>query len=180
VDGLLLVIRASRLDAAVDRGAKIYAEMLGYGVNCDAKHMVHPDPVRIAECIRIAQHNADVDPDRVDYICAHGTGTPTNDATEIQAVREVFGDTPPPISSIKSMIGHTMGAASGFGTLICCKAIEEGFLPPTANLERVDEDLGPELDCVPGQARQAQPAVVQNHGFAFGGNNAITVLGRVT
>lgn len=167
------------LDHAVQRGARIYAEILGYGINCDAKHMVQPDPTTIAECIRIAQRSAGVEPERIDYICAHGTGTPTNDATEISAVREVFGDRPPPISSIKSMIGHTMGAASGFGALICCKAIEEGFLPPTANLERVDEDLGPDLDCVPGQARPARPDVVENHGFAFGGNNAITVLGRV-
>lgn len=167
------------LDHAVERGAHIYAEMLGYGINCDAKHMVNPDPTTVAECIRIAQRNAGVQPEQIDYICAHGTGTPTNDATEVGAVRDVFGSRLPPISSIKSMIGHTMGAASGFGALICCKALDEGFLPPTANLENVDGELGPELDCVPGEARQAQPEVVENHGFAFGGNNAITVLGRM-
>jgi 3-oxoacyl-[acyl-carrier-protein] synthase II len=168
------------LDHAVERGAHRYAELLGYGVNCDAKHMVHPDPTTVAECIRIALRNAGVRPDQIDYICAHGTGTPTNDATEVGAVRDVFGSRLPPISSIKSMIGHTMGAASGFGALICCKALDEGFLPPTANLRHVDGELGPDLDCVPGQARPARPEVVQNHGFAFGGNNAITVLGRMT
>jgi 3-oxoacyl-[acyl-carrier-protein] synthase II len=167
------------LDHAVHRGARVYAEVLGYGVNCDAKHMVHPDPTSVAECIRLAQRNAGVAPEQIDYICAHGTGTPTNDATEVGAVRDVFGPQPPPISSIKSMIGHTMGAASGFGALICCKAMEEGFLPPTANLERIDGELGPDLDCVPGRARPARPEIVQNHGFAFGGNNAITVMGRV-
>lgn len=166
------------LDHAVDRGARVYAEVLGYGVNCDAKHMVHPDPTSVSECIRLAQRDAGVTPAQIDYICAHGTGTPTNDATEVGAVRDVFGSQPPPISSIKSMIGHTMGAASGFGALICCKALDEGFLPPTANLERVDTELGPDLDCVPGQARAARPEVVENHGFAFGGNNAITILGR--
>ena len=166
------------LDAAVERGARVYAEMLGYGINCDAKHMVQPDSARIAECIQIAHRNAGVEPSQIDYICAHGTGTPTNDATEVRAVRQVFGDRPPPISSIKSMIGHTMGAASGFGALICCKAIFDGFLPPTANLEKVDDDLGPGLDVVPGRARSARPQVVENHGFAFGGNNAITILGR--
>jgi 3-oxoacyl-[acyl-carrier-protein] synthase II len=115
----------------------------------------------------------------VDYICAHGTGTPTNDATEVEAIRDVFGTKLPPVSSIKSMIGHTMGAASGFGAVACCMALREGFLPPTANLEQVDEALGPGLDCVPGQARPGQLRVVQNNGFAFGGNNVVTILGAV-
>lgn len=167
------------LDGAVARGARIYAEVLGYGVNCDAKHPVAPDSSSIAECIRAAHRNAGVRPEDIDYICAHGTGTPTNDATEIAAIRAVFGDALPPVSSIKSMIGHTMGAASGFGALICCMALLDGFLPPTANLTEIDPQLGAGLDCVPGIGRPASPQIVQNHGFAFGGNNAITVLGRV-
>jgi 3-oxoacyl-[acyl-carrier-protein] synthase II len=167
------------LDYARARGARIYAEILGYGVNCDASHMVHPDPTTIAECIRMAHHNAGVKPEQIDYICAHGTGTPTNDATEVRAVREVFGAQTPPISSIKSMIGHTMGAASGFGALVCCAALHQGFLPPTAGVREVDPEFGEGLDCVPGQAREAAPQIVENHGFAFGGNNAITILGSV-
>jgi 3-oxoacyl-[acyl-carrier-protein] synthase II len=167
------------LDGAVARGARIYAEVLGYGVNCDAKHPVSPDPNSITECIRAAHRNAGVRPEDIDYICAHGTGTVTNDATEVSAVRAVFGDDLPPISSIKSMIGHTMGAASGFGALACCMALYAGFLPPTANVTRIDPALGPGVDCVPGVGRAASPRIVQNHGFAFGGNNAITVLGRV-
>jgi 3-oxoacyl-[acyl-carrier-protein] synthase II len=167
------------LDEAVARGARIYAEILGYGMNCDAQHMVHPDSAGIAQCIRIAHRAADVSPQQVDYICAHGTGTPTNDATEVEAIRDVFGTKLPPVSSIKSMIGHTMGAASGFGAVACCMALREGFLPPTANLEQVDEALGPGLDCVPGQARPGQLRVVQNNGFAFGGNNVVTILGAV-
>ncbi|MFJ9555747.1 beta-ketoacyl-[acyl-carrier-protein] synthase family protein [Nocardiopsis sp. NPDC101807] len=166
------------LDSAVARGARVYAEILGYGVNCDAEHMVHPDPGSIAACIRDAHASAGITPDQVDYVCAHGTGTPTNDATEVQAVREVFGGRVPPISSIKSMIGHTMGAASGFGAVVCCKALHDGFLPPTANVGTVDPALGPGLDVVPGRGRDAAPRIVQNHGFAFGGNNVITILGR--
>lgn len=165
-------------DIAVARGARIYAELLGYGANCDAKHMVNPDADSIAACIRLAHESAGISPEDVDYVCAHGTGTPTNDATEVAAMREVFPDRLPPISSIKSMIGHTMGAASGFGAAICCKALEEGFLPPTANLRTLDPALGPGVDPVPGVARPANPTVVQNHGFAFGGNNAITMFGR--
>ncbi|MEV0205086.1 beta-ketoacyl-[acyl-carrier-protein] synthase family protein [Streptomyces sp. NPDC050788] len=166
-------------ERAVARGARIYAEVLGYSVNCDAEHMVHPDPTSIAACIRAAHRSAGVGPEQIDYICAHGTGTRTNDATEVAAARAVFGDRIPPISSIKSMIGHTMGAASGFGALICCRALYDGFLPPTAGVERTDPDLGPGVDPVPGRARPAQPRIVENHGFAFGGNNAITILGRV-
>jgi 3-oxoacyl-[acyl-carrier-protein] synthase II len=165
-------------DHAMARGAQIYAEVLGYGVNCDAQHPVSPDPTSIAECIRVAHRNAGVRPEEIDYICAHGTGTPTNDATEVRAVREVFGDRLPPISSIKSMIGHTMGAASGFGALICCLALSDGFLPPTANVSEIDPALGPGVDPICGRARPATPRIVQNHGFAFGGNNAIAILGR--
>jgi 3-oxoacyl-[acyl-carrier-protein] synthase II len=166
------------LETALERGAHIYAEVLGYGVNCDAKHMVNPHAPSIAECIRNAHKRASVTAGQVDYICAHGTGTPTNDITEITAVREVFGDRLPPVSSVKSMIGHTMGAASAFGAIVCSKALEEGFLPPTANLEELDPALGPDLDVVPGKARPAELAVAQNQGLAFGGNNVVTVFGK--
>jgi 3-oxoacyl-[acyl-carrier-protein] synthase II len=171
-------LRLEPLDNAVERGAHIYAEVLGYGVNCDAKHMVNPHAPSIAECIRNAHARAGVTADQIDYICAHGTGTPTNDLTEITAVREVFGNRVPPVSSVKSMIGHTMGAASAFGAIVCSKALEEGFLPPTANLETLDPALGPDLDVVPGKARPAELTVVQNQGLAFGGNNVVTVFGK--
>lgn len=167
------------LDKALARGTHIYAEVLGYGVNCDAKHMVNPDAPSIAECIRDAHKFAGVEAEQIDYICAHGTGTPTNDATEVLAVREVFGDRLPPISSVKSMIGHTMGAASAFGAIVCSKALDEGFLPPTANLGQLDPALGPGLDVVPGKARPAELRIVQNQGLAFGGNNVVTVFGKV-
>ncbi|ATL88322.1 MULTISPECIES: beta-ketoacyl-[acyl-carrier-protein] synthase family protein [Streptomyces] len=166
------------LESATGRGAHIYAEVLGYGLNCDANHMVAPDPVSIAECMRRAHHNAGIAPGDVDYICAHGTGTPANDAMEARAVVEVFGTRPPPISSIKSMLGHTMGAASGFGAIAAALAIDTGFLPPTTNYRTPDPAL-PAIDPVPNESRPARPEVVQNNGFAFGGNNAITILGRV-
>ncbi|MFG2910148.1 beta-ketoacyl-[acyl-carrier-protein] synthase family protein [Kitasatospora sp. NPDC048286] len=166
------------LDEALRRGARIYAEVLGYGMTCDAKHMTNPNAATIAECVRIAHANAGVEPGDVDYICAHGTGTRANDVTEVSAVREVFGETLPPISSVKSMLGHTMGAAAAFGALVSCAALHEGFLPPSATLRTVDPELG-EVDVVPGTARAAAPRVVQNHGFAFGGNNAVLLLGKV-
>lgn len=165
-------------DGAVARGARIYAEVLGHGITCDARHPTQPDRDGIAACIRRAHRSAGVQPGDVDYICAHGTGTAANDVTEVAAVREVFGTRVPPISSVKSMLGHTMGAAAGFGALACCLALHEGFLPPTATLRSADPALGPGLDCVPGASRPARPRVVENHGFAFGGNNSVVMLGR--
>jgi 3-oxoacyl-[acyl-carrier-protein] synthase II len=165
-------------DSAVARGAHIYAEVLGYGHSCDANHMVSPEAGSIANCMRRAQRNAGIKPSEVDYICAHGTGTPANDTMEGRAIREVFGDVPPPVSSIKSMLGHTMGAASCFGAIASVLALSQGFLPPTINHTETDPELAG-FDVVPNHARQADVRIVQNHGFAFGGNNAITIFGRV-
>ncbi|WP_327039037.1 beta-ketoacyl-[acyl-carrier-protein] synthase family protein [Micromonospora maris] len=170
------VLALETWEHAEARGAHVYAEVLGYGLNCDANHPVAPDRDSIAECIRIAHRNAGVTPEQVDYICAHGTGTPANDLVEAQAVLEVFGTNPPPISSIKSMIGHTMGAASGFGAIASALAIEQGFLPPTINWSHPDPQLTG-IDPVPNEARPATVQLVQNNGFAFGGNNAIVLLG---
>lgn len=165
------------LDSATARGANIYAEVLGYGLNCDANHMVSPHSGAIADCVRRAHANAGVKRDEIDYICAHGTGTPSNDVAEVSAMREVWGDDVPPISSIKSMLGHTMGAASAFGAIASCLAIKEGFLPPTINLSEADPRFDG-VDVVPNTSREADVRIVQNNGFAFGGNNAITILGR--
>lgn len=173
--GAVLVLE--ELEHALARGAHIYAELLGYGLSCDAHHIVHPDAESIADCIRRAHANSGIEADDVDYVCAHGTGTPTNDITEVTATRLVFGDAHPPMSSIKSMLGHTMGAASGFGAIACCKAIEDSFLPPTINLRNVDPAFGDGVDFVGSGARAAEVRVAQNHGFAFGGNNAITIFG---
>ncbi|WP_067540735.1 beta-ketoacyl-[acyl-carrier-protein] synthase family protein [Nocardia crassostreae] len=158
------------------RGAEILGYVLGAGLNCDAEHVSAPDRDSIARCIRMAHRRAGVTPRDIDYVCAHGTGTQANDATEAAAILDVFGSQPPPVSSIKSMLGHTMGAAAGFGAVACVLALLRGQCPPTANLRRLDPAIGlPNV--VAGTAQPAPLRVVQNHGFAFGGNNAIVVLG---
>lgn len=162
------------LESARGRGAHIYAEILGYGMTCDAKHPVAPDQTSIVECIRRAHRNAGVAPADIDLVSAHGTGTKANDLTEAAAIREVFGEDAPPTVSIKSMIGHTMGAASALAAIGCAVAIEQRFIPPTINHVRTDPEVG--LDCVPNHTRPAELRVVQNNAFAFGGNNAILVL----
>jgi 3-oxoacyl-[acyl-carrier-protein] synthase II len=174
--GAALVLE--RLDDARARGARPYAELLGYGLNCDAHHMVAAEHASIADCMRIAHRHAGVAPTEVDYISAHGTGTPGNDLAESTAVREVFGERMPPVSSIKSMIGHAMGAASGFGAIASVLAIRDGFVPPTMNWTTPDPALHG-IDPVPNAARRARVRIVQNNGFGFGGNNAIVMLGAL-
>lgn len=171
--GAALVLET--VEHARARGARVYAEVLGYGLNCDADHMVAPNAASVATCMRAAHRNAGITSADVDYICAHGTGTPANDSAELSAIREVFGDPPPPVSSIKSMLGHTMGAASGFGAIASALAITMGFLAPTVNWNSPDDGMEA-IDVVPRQARFQQVRVVQNDGFAFGGNNAILIL----
>ena len=163
-------------DHARARDVRPYAEVLGYAANCDAVNIVAPDVASIARCIRQAHRNSSVAPAEIDYICAHGTGTRTNDLVEVTAIREVFGTDMPPISSIKSMLGHTMGAASGFGAIASALAIANDILPPTINFSASDPELG-SIDPIANVARRAEVRVVQNNGFAFGGNNTIVILG---
>lgn len=172
--GAMLVLETA--DHAAERGARPYAEVLGYGINCDANHMVAPNARTIAACMRLALEHAGLRPEDVDYVCAHGTGTAANDATEAEALFDTFGGHVPPVSSIKSMLGHTMGAASAFGAIASSLAIAKGFLPPTVNWTHRDPAMA-WLDPVPNQARPATVRVAQNNGFAFGGNNAIALLG---
>jgi 3-oxoacyl-[acyl-carrier-protein] synthase II len=128
--------------------------------------------------MRLAFANAGISPRDVDYVCAHGTGTLANDATEAEALHEAFEGKVPPVSSIKSMLGHTMGAASAFGAIASAIAIARGFLPPTVNWLHQDPAMA-WLDPIPNRARPAPVRVAQNNGFAFGGNNAIVLLGAV-
>ncbi|MFE1554089.1 beta-ketoacyl-[acyl-carrier-protein] synthase family protein [Streptomyces sp. NPDC058734] len=169
------ILMMESLESARARGARIYAEVLGYGLNCDAHHPVAPDQDSLARCMALAHRNAGITARDVDFISAHGTGTQANDVTEAGAIRQVF-DVPPPTVSIKSMVGHSMGAASALGSAACALAIAEGFIPPTINHRETDPDCG--LDCVPNEARPAQLSVVQNNALAFAGNNAVLVLGR--
>lgn len=171
------VLVLESLRSAQARGARIYAEVLGYGLTCDAGHAVAPDQDSLARCIRLAHRNAGVKPEDVDVISAHGTGTPTNDVVETGAIRQVF-TTPPPTVSVKSMLGHAMGAASALAAVACALAIRAGFIPPTINHENTDPECGPGLDCVPNAARPALLNVVQNNALAFAGNNAVLLLGR--
>src|SRR5262249_42899238 len=140
------VLQLETLRSARARGARIYAEVLGYGLNCDASHPVAPDKDSLARCIRLAHRNAGLKPEDGDLTSAHGTGTPTNDVTESGAIRQVFDD-PPPTISVKSMMGHTMGAASALAAAACALAIYDEFIPPTINHVETDPACG--LDCVP-------------------------------
>jgi 3-oxoacyl-[acyl-carrier-protein] synthase II len=172
--GAMLVLEDR--DAAVARGAHIYAEILGYGLACDAHHPVAPDEDSVARCMSRAHANAGITAAQVDYVSAHGTGTRANDVTEAAAIRRVFAEDVPPVSSLKSMLGHAMGAASALAAAGCALALEHGFIPPTINHERTDPEIG--LDCVPNQARTADLRIVQNNSLAFAGNDAVLILGR--
>jgi 3-oxoacyl-[acyl-carrier-protein] synthase II len=171
--GMLLL---ESLESARARGARVHAEVLGYGLNCDADHPVAPNQDSFARCMRLAHADAGIDPRDVDLISAHGTGTRPNDVMEARAIRQVFGEVPPRTISIKSMIGHAMGAASALAAIACALAIREGFIPPTINHEHTDPEC--DIDCVPNHALDAPLRIVQNNALAFGGNNAVLVLGR--
>jgi 3-oxoacyl-[acyl-carrier-protein] synthase II len=168
------------LDAARGRGAHIYAEMLGYGVSCDSHHMTaaHPQGDGAIRAMSAALKESGVGTGDIDYISAHGTGTPTNDRVECIAVKTLFGERSSklPMSSIKSMLGHTMGAASAIEAAACALALATGMVPPTINYENVDPEC--EIDCVPNQARKVDPRVVLNNAYAFGGNNASLCMAR--
>jgi 3-oxoacyl-[acyl-carrier-protein] synthase II len=163
---------------ALGRGARAYARVLGAGLGCDAFHLTAPDPAGMAHVMRLAMQDAGLTTADVGYISAHGTGTPLNDLAETTAIKAACGDRAHriPVSSVKSMIGHTMGAASAIETVACCLVLRHHFLPPTINY--VDPDPQCDLDYVPNVARAQMVDVVMNNSFAFGGNNASVVLGR--
>jgi len=173
--GILIL---EKLESALKRNTPIYAEILGYGLSCDAKHMTNPSVEGMETVLRRALLNSMIDLCEVDYICAHGTGTLANDKTECSAIKNVFGKFSKtiPVSSIKSMLGHTMGAASAIEAIACSLAIVNNILPPTMNFTTPDPDC--DIDCVPNRARENEINVVLNNSFAFGGNNACLVLKR--
>jgi 3-oxoacyl-[acyl-carrier-protein] synthase II len=175
------VVMLEELEAARERGATIYAEVLGYGASNDAHHMLQPDPESggVVAMMRAALQRAEVSPDQVDYINAHGTGTPLGDLAETVAVKEVFGDHAYElaISSTKSMLGHMFGAAGAIEAIACALAIHEGRIPPTINLEHPDPEL--DLDYVPNEARTAEVRVALSNAMGLGGHNGCVLLGRV-
>ncbi|MGA1871442.1 MAG: beta-ketoacyl-[acyl-carrier-protein] synthase family protein [bacterium] len=170
------IIVLEPLDAAIKRGANIYAEVMGYGLSCDGYHMTKPEFSGILSSILLALKNAKIDVHHISYISAHGTGTYANDKTECLALKKIFGHyiQKIPVSSVKSMLGHTMGAASAIETIVCTLAIKNNCIPPTINYETPDPSCN--IDCVPNVYREHEINIALNNGFAFGGNNACIVL----
>jgi 3-oxoacyl-[acyl-carrier-protein] synthase II len=167
-------------DRALKRGAKIYAEVIGYGANGDAHHMTAPAPEGegAARCMRLSLKDAGIAPTEVDYINAHGTSTEYNDANETQAIKKVFGEhaSKLAVSSTKSMTGHLLGAAGAVEGVFSVLALRHGIIPPTINYENPDPDC--DLDYVPNQARRADIRVVLSNSFGFGGTNACVIFRR--
>ncbi len=165
-------------DAAKARGAKILAEVLGYGLSADAHHLVMPQPegVGAAACMHMALADAELVPGDVGYISAHGTATSLGDAAETNGIRKVFGDSPPPTSSTKSMTGHLLGAAGSTAAAATIMALVHQTLPPTTNYETPDPAC--DLDVVPNEARPAKIDAAIINTFGFGGHNASIAFGK--
>jgi 3-oxoacyl-[acyl-carrier-protein] synthase II len=182
-DGFVLaegsgILVLETLEAARARGARIYAEVLGYGLSADAHHPTASSSGGPARAMRLALADAKLAPQAVDYVNAHGTSTQLNDHHETEAIKVVFGDHARrlAVSSIKSMTGHLVGAAGGVEAIATVLALHHGILPPTINYTTPDPAC--DLDYVPNQARRAPIRVAMSNSFAFGGTNAILVLGR--
>ena len=167
-------------ETAKARGAKIYGEIVGYGATCDAYHITSPAPdgSGAAEAMRQTLKEAGIAPSEVSYINAHGTSTPPNDKLETLAIKSVCGDDAYniPVSSTKSMTGHMLGAAGAVESIICIKALEEGFIPPTINLKNPDEGL--DLDYVPEKGREQELKYAISNSLGFGGHNATLAFKR--
>jgi 3-oxoacyl-[acyl-carrier-protein] synthase II len=176
------IVVLEELEHARRRQATIYAELTGWGGTCDAYHMCHPAPdgAQAARAMNIALTKAGVRPEQVDYYNAHGTSTPTGDATETIAIKRIFGKAAYdlPISSIKSSIGHMQGACGTSEIAACCLAIRDSILPPTINYEFPDPAC--DLDYVPNKARRRRVDVAVSNSFSFGGRNTAVVLQRYT
>ncbi|MDB9525102.1 beta-ketoacyl-ACP synthase II [Oscillatoria sp. CS-180] len=166
------------LEHALSRGAKIYAEIVGYGMTCDAYHMTAPVPggEGAARCIQLALKDADITADKVSYVNAHGTSTPANDPTETQAIKTALGDVAQKIavSSTKSMTGHLLGGSGGIEGVASAMVVNQDHVPPTINLQ--NPDTGCDLDYVPNQSRKLSADVVLSNSFGFGGHNVTLVF----
>jgi 3-oxoacyl-[acyl-carrier-protein] synthase II len=175
------VVVVESAEHAARRGASPVAEVVGGAMTGDAFHISAPEPSGggAARAMQRALRDAEVEPEEVDYVVAHGTSTPLNDATETRAIHAAFGDHAPrlALSSNKSMIGHTLGAAGAMSALAAVLAIRDGLIPPTINYETPDPDC--DLDYVPNQARKATVDVAIINGFGFGGQNAVAVFRRL-
>jgi 3-oxoacyl-[acyl-carrier-protein] synthase II len=182
-DGFVLaeaagILVLENLEHAIKRDAKIYAEISGYGSTADAYHITAPSEggEGAARAMRTAICRAGLEPRDIDYINAHGTSTQHNDRAESQAIRTVFGDKAPPVSSTKSMTGHLIGASGAVEAIVCIKTILDGCLPPTINYEHPDPDC--DLDYIPNTARPARVDAALSNSFGFGGHNTALVVTR--
>ena len=166
---------------AKKRGARIYGEIIGYGLSCDAYHMTSPSPQGegSARAMKNALSQARLNPSQIDYINAHATSTPIGDVCETQAIKSVFGPDARKvsISSTKSMLGHLLGAAGAVEMAICLKAMEENVIPPTINLENPDPEC--DLDYTPNQPREKEIQTVMNNSFGFGGHNCSLIATKI-
>ena len=158
------------------RGARIMAYVTGFGMTADAGDIVAPDPKGAARAMRMALTDARLHPGDVGYINAHGTGTLVNDRSETAAILEVFGPSPPPVSSTKAMHGHAIGATGALEAIACILSLTEGILPPTIGFLSTDPEC--QLDVVPNRARRSSVSVSLSNAFAFGGLNAVLIFGR--
>jgi 3-oxoacyl-[acyl-carrier-protein] synthase II len=165
-----------RWDRAVARGARIHGEVLGYGRNADAYHITAPSPggEGAAACMQLALDDAGLSPSALSHVNAHGTSTPLNDAAEAEAIRKVFGEGAPPVTSTKGVTGHLVGAAGATEAIACLLALRSGSVPPTANLEHIGDDI--QLDIVAGAPRSITPAPALSNSFGFGGHNASLIF----
>ncbi|HDR13890.1 MAG TPA: beta-ketoacyl-[acyl-carrier-protein] synthase II, partial [Desulfobacteraceae bacterium] len=172
------ILVLEELGSALKRGARIYAEVGGYGLSGDAYHVSAPDPdgVGAVSCIKMAVESAGFKPEDVDYINAHGTSTVLNDLSETVAIKKVFGEhaNKLAVSSTKSMTGHLLGAAGGVEAIFTALTIYRGIIPPTINYETPDPEC--DLDYVPNEARKADVRIALSNSFGFGGTNACILL----
>jgi nodulation protein E len=171
------VLVLESLEHAQRRGATILAEICGFGMTSDSKDMVNPDIEGPSEAMRLALEDAKLAPSAIDYLNAHGTATTMNDKNETNAIKRVFGEHAKnlPISSTKSMHGHPLGAGGAIEAVACVKAMQDGILPPTINLDEADPEC--DLDYVPNKARKKSVSYAMSNSFAFGGLNAVLVFG---
>jgi 3-oxoacyl-[acyl-carrier-protein] synthase II len=169
-------IMVESLERAQARGAKIHGEVAGYGRNADAYHITAPSPggAGAAACMQLALDDAGLEPGAIGHVNAHGTSTDLNDAAEAEAVRKVFGDDTPPVTSTKGVTGHLIGAAGAAEAVASLLSLRDGVVPPTANLDRIGDDIG--VDVVGGEARQIGSRPVLSNSFGFGGHNATLII----
>lgn len=187
-DGFVLaegaaVVVLEEYEHARRRGAKIYAELLGYGATGDGYHITAPleDGSGAAKAMKRALEQAKLSPEQIDYINAHGTSTQLNDVAETRAIKNVLGDHAyrVAINSTKSCLGHSLGASGGLELLVCAKTIETGRIHPTVNLEKVDPECDPKMDYVPGQAREKKVKYALSNSLGFGGHNCCLIVGQI-